>query len=288
MKTVTKVVLGGAMLAGSVATHAANMAVPLASTGSSDLMFIVNDVTAGTSYTVALTQVVGSGAGSYFNSAGANTAGPVAGTTLGTIADPSFSYNLSGNSGLQSFITTAQGASHTIQWAIMGGVYTGTTPPQRSTRGNTLIVTTGTDASVLPVTSTSLIGGVANGLNTDIGKLNAQTSDGATPPGTATGIFGTASASAGETSLSLYGTNVVQGNANFAGGNPITLYGITASGSGGALGYILGSLTFNGTSLIFTGAGGAVPIPAAGWLFGSGILGLLGIGRRRRSATETA
>jgi hypothetical protein len=30
--------------------------------------------------------------------------------------------------------------------------------------------------------------------------------------------------------------------------------------------------------------GGAVPLPGAVWLLGSGLLGLAGIGRRRRSA----
>jgi hypothetical protein len=67
----------------------------------------------------------------------------------------------------------------------------------------------------------------------------------------------------------------------------VTLYGITGNGSGvGAVtAFSLGTAVFSLTNdtLTFTGNGGTtpVPLPAAVWLLGSGLLGLAGVGRRR-------
>jgi len=44
------------------------------------------------------------------------------------------------------------------------------------------------------------------------------------------------------------------------------------------------SPTWNGTGTITEGAPAAVPVPAAVWLFGSGLVGLAGIARRRKAA----
>jgi len=41
---------------------------------------------------------------------------------------------------------------------------------------------------------------------------------------------------------------------------------------------------FPGGDMSFSGTVSAVPVPAAVWLFGSGLLGLLGVARRRQSA----
>jgi hypothetical protein len=49
--------------------------------------------------------------------------------------------------------------------------------------------------------------------------------------------------------------------------------------------YILGKVTLgtNGT-LTFAANASAVPLPAAVWLFGSGLMGLVGVSRRRKAA----
>jgi hypothetical protein len=65
------------------------------------------------------------------------------------------------------------------------------------------------------------------------------------------------------------------------------LYYLTGSGSSGhAAATLLGTAEFNAGVFTFTAAGGgsAVPLPAAIWLLGSGLAGLVGIGRRRSLA----
>jgi hypothetical protein len=67
----------------------------------------------------------------------------------------------------------------------------------------------------------------------------------------------------------------------------VTLFGLTGNaGTGQVQSYILGSASLgtNGT-LTFTGnSTSPVPLPAAVWLFGSGLMGLVGVSRRRKAA----
>ena len=71
-------------------------------------------------------------------------------------------------------------------------------------------------------------------------------------------------------------------------GVPAQLFGFTGSATTGALtSYILGSATWAADgSLTITGNGTSapVPLPAAVWLFGSGLMGLVGVSRRRKAA----
>jgi hypothetical protein len=72
-------------------------------------------------------------------------------------------------------------------------------------------------------------------------------------------------------------------------GTSLTLFGMTGNGGTGVLqSYVLGTVTVaaNGTATFAgNGAPPPVPIPAAVWLFGSGVLGLVGVSRRRKLAT---
>jgi len=278
MKTMTKVVLGGAMLAGAaVAAHASTVPVPSPSTDSSELILVVQNTSTGAAYDLVLDPLVGTGTGSYFNSADANTAGAVQGTTIGTIdGDAGFTLSLSGDSALQTFLASA---GSNVQWSIYGGAYSGTIASQHQTRGNTLVVTTGTATTVLEVSEGVVGSSLPNALKTDISGLNGGTFDSFN--GVTNGYMG--SSGSVNQSLNLYGDGVAQATTV---GSSISLYGLTSNGSasGQMLAYLLGSVSFNGTSLTFTGETAAVPIPAAAWLFGSGLLGLLGISRRRRDA----
>jgi len=65
-------------------------------------------------------------------------------------------------------------------------------------------------------------------------------------------------------------------NYNFDGTNFTLSYSWTGSA--------LGSLGVTEYDLILNGTVSSVPVPAAAWLFGSGLLGLVGIARRKKSA----
>jgi hypothetical protein len=98
-------------------------------------------------------------------------------------------------------------------------------------------------------------------------------------------VWGAAQGAAGAGSTNLYGQGA--DSAGVGLGQSATLYGATANGGTGILQtYNFGSIevTSNGTLEAVT----AVPLPAAVWLFGSGLLGLAGIGRRRSAAGYAA
>jgi hypothetical protein len=67
------------------------------------------------------------------------------------------------------------------------------------------------------------------------------------------------------------------------------LYGMTGNGTTAAVqSFILGSATLSATGLLtLTGntvTPPTVPLPPAVWLLGSGLLGLVGVSRRRKTA----
>ena len=284
MKTVTKLVMGAAVL--TAAAGAAHAGTTLPSTDNSNLLFFVNDATSHSTYTVILSQDV-NGPSGYFTTAAAQTPGATTGTLNTIHGDANFSYNFTGDTALQSFISSANTAGDVLQWGIIGGSYTGPSPTLREPVGNSLIVATSVDsASALTVANAGgVAGSAATGINTDVKNLNAKTFDAFN--GTTQGIFGT-TGSAGGTNLTLYGNGLNMKGTSI--GSTYGLYGLTGNGttSGVAIAFSLGSAVFNGTTLSFTGNTAVTPLPAAAWLFGSGLLGLLGIGRRRDRVVAAA
>ncbi|HEY0342489.1 MAG TPA: hypothetical protein VGC34_16935, partial [Steroidobacteraceae bacterium] len=152
MKTIVKLALGTAVLAAGVG--AANAAVPLPSTGSSDLLFFVADTSTSTSYTQVLSQTICSAAGSVFNSSDAinNAANAVQGTSVATITGKSnFTYDATANANLESFITTAENAHQNLVWGIYAGAYTGASPAARKAIGAALAVVTAPSPTTIVV-----------------------------------------------------------------------------------------------------------------------------------------
>jgi hypothetical protein len=277
MKTVTKLVMGAAALVATVgAAHAAQTTNP--STGASNLVFFVNDSSAHSTYSIVLSEGVGSAANSYFTNADA-----VSSSTQGSLntidGDANFSLNLTGNTALQTFMSSATSAGDTLDWGILGGAYTGGTASARETAGAVQIVATAaTTATIVSVGESAVDGAVPTDINGDVNKISAKTPDAF--GGTAAGIFGT-TASLGGTNLTLYASGVDMGHT--AIGSSYGLYGLSTNGgsNGTNIAYSLGQVSFDGSTLSFTGNVLPTPLPAAAWLFGSGLLGLLGIGRRR-------
>jgi hypothetical protein len=108
-------------------------------------------------------------------------------------------------------------------------------------------------------------------------------------------VFGTATASAGifdSTTISENPANwyVTGGQTGVSGlGTAFNLYGVTATDTNLALS-VLGTatLTANGVTFAAASSGTPVPLPAAIWLLGSGLLGLAGVGRRKTAIPTAA
>lgn len=287
---ITALAVGGAIAA--TAANAANVVVSAPSTGTSQLLFFVVDTTAHTSYTRVLTQTVTNAAsGGIFNSTIA-TSSSTQGVINKVTGEAGFTVNTGADAALNSFISGA--GTDTLSWGIIAGAGVNLS----STPGNLVAVATATgpsaDSSVYTQSNGTFQGSMigsntGGGLAADINRLNGTgTNDGNGVNATTHGVIGSSSSVKANT-LTFYGAGVAMGG--LALGSSATLYGMTTSGPSGntLLAYNLGSasLSADGKTLTFSGnTVSAVPLPAAVWLLGSGLLGLAGVGRRRAAKTE--
>ncbi len=286
MHITVKAAVLAALTVGSLAAVDANAAISDPTTDTSQLLFFVNDTSNNTTYTEVLTQTIGA-TGTVFSNADATTITTSNGLVNTILGKANFSYDATaatGNANLASFISTAQAAGQSLQWGIVATATTGATPNKAS--GN-LMVTTSTDYDAGTKTAPSVTGvttpnvGIwagGTGLGGDISVLNLGSFDAYN--GTSNGIIGTPSSDSANLG---YASGVKL--AGLAFGSSAQLFGLTGGGTSGsnATVYNLGTVSFDGSTLKFTGNGSAaVPLPAAVWLLGSGLLGLAGVSRRRR------
>ncbi len=208
----------------------------------------------------------------------------------------SASISASSDANLQSLLTLGAGAGNTIEWAVMGG---GGVDPNGSTAyglpGKSAFVTTLSVAGSLTANGItgvnlpkwSFMGGLPSTTGT-VPKINTNLANlGQT---SATSIFGTVAATAG-----IWDTTVLQnGVQNWYSNGTATavtglgssaLYFVTGAGvSSPVVVSTLGTASLSATGFSFTSGQAAVPLPAAIWLLGSGLLGLAGVGRRKAIA----
>jgi hypothetical protein len=263
----------------AVSANAANVSItsPTAGTGS-QLVFWVTNTANNTTFADVLTQTVGN----MFTPPGTGTAG-VVNTYNG---DANFSLNIGADSNLVSFL----GTGGTYTWGITAGSTLGTGP------GTSIMIVTGSgafpDLTTTSILKSSLPGAIGGaGWAGDVTGLQNSPLDGSGFNATLQGIIGTP-ASKSTTNIDYYGAFANQ--AGLALTSASTLYAITGqTGQTNGTSFNIGSIALVGTGaamdLVFTGNGNtAVPLPAAVWLLGSGLLGLAGVGRRRAVKTQTA
>jgi hypothetical protein len=273
MKTLIRFAVAGALLAGYATAQAQN----LPDTGNSDLWVFVSDPTAKTTFAedtgLSLSSLL-------------PTSQLVAGANLNTSIHASI--NLGPSGALSSYISAANTAGHTLQWAVDGVQFPGSVsgagfkkPGGFVALFDDLNAVGGNIAQGLVQPTLQTIGA---GFESDFTYLKATYTPGSggkvyawADGGQSGNVWGAATGGVGG-STDLYGQEFDQ--AGIALGTTNTLYGLTGNGGPGQMqSYILGGLTVKADGTL-----SSVPLPAAVWLLGSGLLGLFGVGRRRAAA----
>jgi hypothetical protein len=274
MKTLIRFAVAGALLAGYATAQAQN----LPDTGNSDLWVFVSDPTAKTTFAedtgLSLSSLL-------------PTSSLVAGANLNTSINPVFS--VAATSGLASYISAANAAGHTLQWGVEGVQFPGSISGAGFKKPGGFVVLfddlNAVGSNIAQGTVQPTLQNIGAGVESDLTYLKQTYTAGgkvyAWADGANSGNVWGASTGGNGGSTDLYGQEFDQ--AGIALGTTNTLYGLTGNGGPGQVqSYILGTnltVTADGTLKV-----GAVPLPAAVWLLGSGLLGLFGVGRRRAAA----
>jgi hypothetical protein len=282
MKNLVRFAVAGAMLAGFATAQAQS----LPSTGSSDLWLFVADTSTGTTFAEDLG-----------SSASINKLLP-ASSLLPTGADFSSnqpvalsgtSVNIAASGALSTFLGSV--GKDNIEWAVEGAQYPTSTNAKAATEAPGGIIVLASEPTIQgSQLAQGGFGGlqqIASSFNNDLAYVNGSGVSLKTSAGTSVvNVWGAGTGDIGG-SVNLYGDGPDQ--SGIALGQAVSLFGITGDGGKGQFQtYDLGdnlTLSANGTLTVSSGSTTPppppVPLPAAVWLFGSGLLGLLGVGRRR-------
>jgi hypothetical protein len=280
MNVFLKSAIAGALALG--ATSAFAMGTP--ASGGSDLILIIENNTTQVAYALD----TGVSLSSLLPGTGAFVTGATLDTSLAGLNKA-----ITASTTLQTFLAANPASGDS--WALEGAQYNGSATGGAANNSNTKAAgkALGVFASGIGQINPSAVNaeqltptfqGYLNGLNASVGQSNG-------------GLFALTTAT--ETTAAMYTNDVaapsaaqkygmVGANDMSAMGTTVQLFGFTGNGGTGNLqSYILGTagVDANG-NLTFTGnaQGAPVPLPAAVWLFGSGLLGLVGVSRRRKIA----
>jgi hypothetical protein len=280
MNILLKSAIAGALALGATGAYA--IGVP--ATNSSDLILVVeNNATQVTyAYDTGVTLNSLLPAGSYVSGAVLSTALPGLNTTI------------SATSTLQTFLQSnpASGDSWALEGAQFNGSTTGGAPTNTVTKGVGKAL--GVFASGIGTINASAVSQeqlgafqlYLGGLQASVGQSNGGMFPLTTSTETTAAQY--TNDAAAPSAAAKYG--MIGANDMSALGTSVQLFGFTGNGGTGTLqSYILGTAGVDASgNLTFTGNGTTppppVPLPAAVWLFGSGLMGLVGISRRRKTA----
>jgi len=294
MKISLKQILAVGAMLGASASAFADISLPgntSATNGNGELTLIVWDKTTDTSYVRGL--------GTRLNDI-ATTAAMQANDPSYTVGSTAFNIpvtiNMAADANLTSFLAAAAPTDN-IVWAVMGGAIAGNT---NVTGVKRYVTTDALAATAMTITNakitsnfsnlnawdTAFSGEIqsANGGNTTVGNMQSAT-------------MTTTSAGKFTNSMNSWAGGLPTGNLNtVALGSSANFYLLSSSststtnlGAGGsataARVYQLAGLTLSSNGTLTSDPVGTVtPIPAAIWLLGSGLAGLVGIGRRKQAA----
>jgi hypothetical protein len=276
MNPILKASIAAAMTLGAVSAHAA-FAVPTTSNPGDLVLFAEVLNSSGT--------VVGSYAG--------DTGVTVLGTQAAISANQTASMN-DGTGNLGKLLALDTG-TNSLVWSIQGGGQLSANDYELADAGAAQFVTTAANNNTGQMGARpSGVLDTWNGITNTTIALNKNA--GNPPPAGVNSVFGTATASAGI--FDTTGTAANPSNWYLSGGatgvsglgTAWNLYGVTGTTTGPVALSLLGTatLTASGVTFAATTSGTPVPLPAAIWLLGSGLLGLAGVGRRKAVAPTAA
>jgi hypothetical protein len=263
MNTILKIGVAGALALGYASAHAS---ITQPSTGSSDLILFAE----------------------VLNSSGAEVASYAANTGISIVsgsATPLVSQTvLAGDANLAAlFAADNVAAGDTIVWSVQGGAFVGGAITSNFGKKGVAQFATTASNNALSIDTVGNLTKWAGTFGNDIVTLNGNFGSGSS-------VEGANPATAGiwdQTSTAINVTNWYGNGPTTAQtlGSTDTLFGVT--GNGGPTSKVvttsLGTVDLTAGGLVIAGNTpvSAVPLPAAVWLLGSGLLGLAGIGRRK-------
>lgn len=186
---------------------------------------------------------------------------------------------------LASFLTT--GSTAEFKWGVLIGDSFGTNAVGTRRFGLSTIV----DLTVQNPPSNTALGTLGTSFNSFFTALNSNLPDvaGSSVRGSlGTGGLWDDTGTIGELADTFFNTAPNQAYGALGDSNVLHFFAVTSAGGGNAIPARVFqfsdiALAADGTLHAVGGVTPVVPIPAAVWLFGSGILGLLGIGRRKNA-----
>jgi hypothetical protein len=268
MNTTIKLSVAGALAFGAVAAHAS---IALPSSGASDAILFAEVVNA-----------TGSAVASYAGDTGVSVSTLIAGLSSSTV--------VLGSDANLAKLFAANGAGDTIEWAVEGGQYTGSANVSNfNPTGAAQFVTSVANSNPATKLAGDNTGNLIKWatLSNDVGKINTNSGGASSVEGGSPGTSGIWDLNTPSGVSAWYNNGPLTGNV--LGGSQ-NLYYVTGGGSTAAkVAYSnIGTASLAANGLTLAGSGGSgpppVPLPAAVWLLGSGLLGLAGVARRKLKA----